>query len=415
MQISFIMKKLSFCLLLVILSQLITFGTADAAARQCQVYFNSEKVLNSKAYSEVLDISAVVETTNGVKVGNSLASALEKPEVKELLRATHRSYEILLTAKLPVIKGGGTLRLVVLNQRASNLAYNHVELTALLKVNPELANEIGFYRIEGEDNLVWAPDVKTVNFRLKKMAQKFGYKDGVWGYDQAAGVVDTMPYLNLLANGKFPFSGDADVNLSVHDSLHAVAFAVLNVTPGGRKVLEAAKSRNQIVLKINERLSTEVGGYYANNFIRSIATFLGSDAMERTMLLTIVLTGNHDYFSASKVRENNSGNYFTKQNKETTLERITELLKLFNYSHKTFEQALDMVAPVGDPNREKIKTIFIEEISTLKSASLAQINSAAKQIMKFMPDDLFSDTARAGSVKNSKLENHDPAGIETLH
>lgn len=223
-----------------------------------------------------------------------------------------------------------------------------------------------------------------------------------------------MPYLNLLARGKFPFSGDADVNLSVHDAMHSIAFAVLNVTPGGRDVLESAKSRNQIILKINERLKNEVDPYYSRKFIDNIATYLSSDSLERTMLLSIVLTGNHDYFSAARARDNNSGVYFKKQNKETTVERITELLKLFNYSHKTFEQALNELAPEGDAHRAAVKKIFTEEIRELKSASLTSIKAAAKQIIKFMPDEIFGDNVRAGSTTNSKLENHDPAGPETL-
>lgn len=410
------MKKFGFCLLVIILSQLLGFSRVDAAARQCNVYFNSPAPrLNSSAYAEALDVTTKVETISGLRVGNSLSEALAKPEVQEIIRGNRRNYEIMLVAKLPAREGGGTLHLVVLNERESNLAYNHVELTTLLRVNPELANEIGFYRVEGEQNLVWVPDVKTVNFRLKRLAQKFGYSDGVWGYAVAEGVVDTMPYLRLLAQGRFPFSGDADVNLSVHDSMHAVAFAILNVTPGGREVLEAAKSRTQIILKIHERLSSEVEGYYASRFLNSIATYLAPDAMERTMLLSIILTGNHDYFSAARVRNNDSGRLFKKQNKETTIARITELLKLYNYSHKTFEQALNDLAPEGDPNREKIKKIFIKEIRILKSASFAEIKKAARMMLKFMPAKFFGENVAPGNTRNSVSENHDPAGPETLH
>lgn len=410
-----VMKKLGFCLFLIILSQLLGLSHAGAAVRQCNIYFDGPVPrLNSSGYTEALNISAKVETLRGLPVGNSLAEALAKPEVQEIIRGSRRNYEIMLVAKLPAREGGGTLRLVVLNERDNNLAYNHVELTALLKVNPELANEVGFYRVEGEQNLVWAPDIKTVNFRLKRLARKFGYKEGVWGYSVAEGVVDTMPYLRLLAKGRFPFSGEADVNLSVHDSMHAVAFAILNVTPGGREVLEAAKSRTQIILKIHERLSSEVEEYYASRFLNNIATYLAPDAMERTMLLSIILTGNHDYFSAARIRDNDSSRLFKKQNKETTISRITELLKLYNYSHKTFEQALNDLAPEGDPNREKIKKIFIKEIKVLKSASLAEIKKAARMIIKFMPAKIFGENVAPGSTRNSFSENHDPAGPETL-
>lgn len=410
------MKKLGFCLLLIILSQLLAVSHVDAAANRCNIYFEGPAPrLNSATYTEALDIAAKVETLSGLPVGNSLAQALAKPEVQDIIRGNRRNYEILLVAKLPAREGGGALRLVVLNERDSNLAYNHVELTTLLKVNPELANEIGFYRVEGEQSLVWAPDIKTVNFRLKQLARKFGYSDGIWGYSEAEGVVDTMPYLRLLAKGRFPFSGNTDINLSVHDSMHAVAFAILNVTPGGREVLEAAKSRTQIILKIHERLSAEVDSYYASRFLNSIATYLAPDAMERTMLLSIILTGNHDYFSAARVRDNNSGRLFKKQNKETTIARITELLKLFNYSHKTFEQALNDLAPEGDPNREKIKKIFVKEIRILKSASLAEIKKAARMIIKFMPAQMFGENVAPGNTRNSITENHDPAGPETLN
>lgn len=383
------------------------------------MYFNASTSLaprlNSKNYTEVLDLAAVVKSASGDLMGNSLTEALVKPEVKELIRNnSNRYHEVLLTAQLPASQGGGLLRLVVLDQRQGNLAYNHIELTTLLKVNPELANEIGFYRVEGNDNLVWTPDIVSVNHRLKKLAQKYGYSDSIWSYEAATGVVDTMPYLKMLQKGKFPFSGIGDINLSVHDSMHAVAFAVLNITAGGREVLAAAKSRTKVILRINERLKNEVDGYYSNKFINAVAKYLSSDAMERTMLLTIVLTGNHDYFSASNVRSDNNGLYFTKQNKETTLSRIAELLKLFNFSHKTFEEALNQLAPAGDPNHEKIKKIFIKEIKNLKSASLAEIKSATEQIIKFMPDEIFGDNVSSGSTKNSNFENHDPAGAETL-
>lgn len=409
------MKKTGLLFLLIIATQLLSFVEASSAGRQCQAYFDgAPPKLNSKTYTEKLDIAAKVETLDGIAVGGSLLEALAKPEVQQLLRQNRRVYDILLTAKLPAREGGGQLRLVVLNETTRNLAYNHVELTTLLQVNPELANEIGFYRVNGEQSLVWAPDIKTVNFRLKKLAQKFGYSDGVWGYAEAAGVVETMPYLQLLSKGKFPFSGDADVNLSVHDSMHAVAFAVLNVTPGGREVLEAAKSRTRIVLKIHDRLTREVDEYYANRFLSQIATYLASDALERTMLLSIVLTGNHDYFSASQVRSAGSRPLFQKQNKETTIARVTELLKLFNYSHKTFAEALDLLAPEGDLNREKIKKIFVREIRSLRSASLAEIKSAARKIIKFMPANIFGPNVPPGETRNSVTENHDPAGPETL-
>jgi hypothetical protein len=176
---------------------------------------------------------------------------------------------------------------------------------------------------------------------MKTLAQKFGFTDSVWSYGEAAGVVATKPYLELLAKGQFPFSGNADVNLSVHDAMHSIAFAVLNVTAGGRSVLKAAKSRNDIILRIEKRLQTEVSNDYAHFFLERISTYISSDPMERTMLLTILLTGNYDYFSALRVRSNEGQPFFSKQNPTTTKKRILELLRLFNYGTLTFEQALN--------------------------------------------------------------------------
>jgi hypothetical protein len=302
-----------------------------------------------------------------------------------------------------------------LNEGSGNRAHNHVELTALLRVNPELANALGFYRVEGYHDVVWAPDITTVNFRMRKLARQYGYSNSIWGYEAAAGVISTRPYLELLAQAKFPFSGDADVNLSVHDAMHSVAFTVLNITDGGRSVLRAAESRNRVILNIDRRLQNEIGGQYSNKFVEKLAEHISSDPMERTMLLTIILTGNYDYFSAYSVRSNNSGRYFSKQNPTTTQARIRELLRLYNYGTMSFATALDRLAPQGDPKRAAIQRIFQEELVGLKSASEAEMNQAATDIMQFIPQNVLGRNVAQGPTTNSAVGgDFTPAGPETL-
>ena len=403
-------------MLYVLFLQLFGVGQVEAAARQCSIYFETVRgatsaPLNSENYIELFDLKAKVHDPQGRMVGTSLEKALSQPEVKASIRDTRRFYQILLTAKLSTREGGGTLRLVTLNEGAANLAYNHVELTSLLNVNPELANELGFYRVADRSNVVWVPDVTTVNFRMQRLAKKFGYSEGVWSYAAALGVVDTIPYLELLANGKFPFSGEADMNLAVHDAMHSIAFGVLNVTPGSRAVLEAAKTRNQIVVKIIKRLQTEVSSSYAARFTQN-STRISSEAMELTMLLSVVLTGNYDYFSAFNARGETVPKFHKFQNRSNTVARIVQLLKIFNYGHITFAQALDNLAPAGDPNREKIKAIFKDEVRQLKAANSVQIQQAAAQLSKFIPDFVFRNNIGAGETRVTAEDT--AAGPETL-
>ena len=368
--------------------------------------------LNSKNYTELTDMRLKVMNARGEKTGSSLKEAVAKPEIQQILNAQHGPHQILLRAKLPPREGGGQLKLVTLDIGSGNRAYNHIELVALLHTNPELANSLGLIRVEGHEDVAWVPDMTTLNFRLNRMAKQYGFADAKWSYGEAQGVVSTLPYLHLLADGKFPFSSENDINLSIHDSMHAVAFTVMNMTPGGRKVLDVAKSRNQIILKIHERLSAlSDSQYYASSFLDSYAKYLSPDSLERTMLLTIVMTGNFDYFSAHEARQ--QGHFFSPQNKTVTTKRIAELMKLFSYGQKTFEEVLNLIAPEGDENRAAIKTIFVEELAALKPIADADFEAAARQIIKFVPRAILTDPNTEAQILPNRFQ-YSAAGPETL-
>lgn len=372
--------------------------------------------LNSHEYIEKLDQPFEVKNEAGLVVGASLKEALSNPEVQQMLQAQqHSRYKILLRAKIPEADGGGQLRLTTLNTGPGNLAYNHVELVALLKVNPELANELGIFRVEGFDNMAWIADMPALNHRMLQLAKKYGYQSVKWDYGEAQGVVSTMPYLQLLKNGKFPFSGEADVNLAVHDGMHAVAFAVMNITPGGRQVLDVARSRNEVILNIHSRLSElPDGAALANKFVESIAKHISPDSLERTMLLTIILTGNYDYFSASAAAGNPMRS--TPQNRELTQKRILELLKLYRDGQITFATALERLIPEGSEGYPEVRRIFVEEIRNLKKVDESVLEKAATDILAFIPDYIFTSSDTTGKTKPSIRfpDVGQSAGPETL-
>jgi hypothetical protein len=73
------------------------------------------------------------------------------------------------------------------------------------------------------------------------------------------------------------------------------------------------------------------------------------------------------------------------------------------------------LAPEGDVNREKIKSIFREEIVHLKSASEAEMRRATNEIMAFIPEKVLSDSAPEGTTEVSRAGGRFvPAGRETL-
>ena len=100
--------------------------------------------------------------------------------------------------------------------------------------------------------------------------------------------------------------------------MHAVSFAALNSTRATRDVMEIAKKRNASVLNIYNKLIEQMPEV-AYAFEHS-ASLLASDPMERTMLLTILMTGNFGYFSPNSARY--QGRSHSLQNKEITRERV---------------------------------------------------------------------------------------------
>lgn len=416
------MKKYKLMLPILALFTLILPGHFSFAAQTChsihqplQLLSYNFRPLNSDRYIEALDFRAEVKDLDGKKVASSLQEALRQPQVKTLMeKFKGEPHQILLRAQLSAEEGGGFLKLVTLDDGFGNRAYNHVELVALLRANPQLANFLGMYRVEGYPSIVWVPDMTTINFRLNKMSQQFKQGTAVWRYGPAEGVVDTKPYLQLLADGKFPFSSEKDVNLSIHDSMHSVAFAVLNSTAGGRKVLEAAKSRNQAALRIYDKLIAANEIYMAETFLKEHVARISPDSMERTMLLTIILTGNFDYFSASEVRSSYLPRFYSLQNRNTTQKRVFELLKFFSRGGGTFAQALLQLVPPTSPNYSRVKEIFVSEIRNLKVVDEATLQQATAEVMEFIPKKIFSDVIPESENIRGNFFKVQPAELEPL-
>ena len=322
-------------------------------------------------------------------------------EVKQLIESgRNRTHQIIGIVKISENLGGGQLRLVSLDVSNHNLAYNHQELIALLEVNPSLANRIGFFKVEGYENLVWAPDIVQLNYRSKLIAKEYGISSAQWSYGPANGVVAFKPYIELLANGKFPFSSDSDVNLSVHDVMHSVSFTALNSTPAARKVMKIAQKRNQSVLKIYSELQSKIPSL-ASSFEHQ-ATMLASDPMERTMLLTILMTGNYGYFSPSTSRA--EGKFFQLQNKEITLERVKGLLRLYSQGAENFKSIHEKLKYQIQSEDQKVlfKKIVQDEIDLTKFASDKLIDQASREIVElFFPSILFSDSPQVKEIQSA--------------
>ncbi|MES3036834.1 MAG: hypothetical protein V4736_02925 [Bdellovibrionota bacterium] len=378
-----------------------------ALAQSCVDAFTVLKNFRTNSFEE-LNIPGKIKIGEW-ELTEPFKTAINRPEIKQYLdQSKNTQYKLLGEAKLPPEKGGGRLRLVSLNITNGNRAYNHQELVALLHVNPRLANELGMYRVEGYENIVWVPDEATVNFRLKALAQKRGFPDAIWKYGTANGVVATMPYLKLLADGKFPFSVDSDINLSIHDGMHAIAFGALNSTPHSRKVMEAALSRNKVLMSIHARIQNEMPGkadQLNRRLIDNHASMLSPDSMERTMLLTILFTGNYGYFSPSEALA--GGSYSKLKNREITKKRLEVLLKYFNNGSKTFKPVMDdMVSSLGlmgNPiEKAKLKSIITEEVGKLKKASDADIEKASDELFDFFRDDQFTDEPQTYTTDAAK-------------
>jgi len=346
-------------------------------------------------HPEILDIHAPI-LLNGQVVAQSFHEALQKPEVQNAIAINQNTpYKIILEAEIPASEGGGRLRLTSLNTGSGNRAYNHVELIALLHTNPLLANFLGLYRVEGSDTIAWVPDVTQMNHRLKVLAQVRGFSEPVFAYEAANGVVATEPYLKMLSNGRFPFSNNNDVNLFIHDAMHAVSFAALNGTAPTRRIMQAAKSRNQVALKIADRLKNEisggVGAQLEQRMINNEIPNISPDSLERTMLLTILMTGNYDYFSAYNAHSQNPAAYGSKQNRELTKKRIAELLKLYNHGNISFKKVLEKMSQDQPANVvDQMKKIFNEEVAHLVVASDQDIQEGSIELLDFFAKDIFA-------------------------
>ncbi|RYZ77214.1 MAG: hypothetical protein EOP06_30570, partial [Proteobacteria bacterium] len=238
---------------------------------------------------------------NGVAVGKNFKEALTNADVKQAIENSKTTTnKIILEAQMSAKDGGGRLRLVTLDTSRYNLAYNHVELVALLKVNPRLANALGIHEVEGYENMAWIPDVTQMNYNLQRLAREKGFDRAIFSYEAANGIVGPKPYLELLTNGKFPFSNNNELNLVTHDAMHSVSFAVMNGTLNGRKVLRAAQRRSEVSVNIMNRLVAEMGsdGPRLSDYVLNKSAAISTDSLERTMLLTVLVTGNYDYFSS---------------------------------------------------------------------------------------------------------------------
>jgi predicted HTH domain antitoxin len=160
--------------------------------------------------------------------------------------------------------------------------------------------------------------------------------------------------------------------------------------------MEAAKMRNQVLLKILKRIKNEMGekGQHLGQEFMSLASDLSPDSLERTMLLTILITGNYDYFSAYNSRTANT--FYEKQNKEVTQKRLIELLKIYNYGYISFKETAEILsASVPTEQQVLLKRIFEEEAAHLVPASELEIRRASVELLDFFSNDIFSDTAPA--------------------
>ncbi len=373
--------------------------TVVLAAPACQSMFSSAR--NGIPFNQdLLEVSGSFQFKNfnyDGKLADFARTSLYKKVLETASTATSRIHG---RVKIDETLGGGYLRLTRLTLSRSNLAYNHLEVVALLKMNPDLAHRLGFFEVPGYDNLVWIPDIVQMNHRLSLIAQEQGIGEASWSYAAADGVLDFQPYIKMLSEGHFPFSNDSDMNLAIHDAMHAVAFAALNSTASSRKVMFAARTRSENVYALYLRLKNEFPEVV--NSFEAHSGLLVSDGLEKTMLLTILITGNYNYFSVSnRVVE---GRFQELQNKEITASRIARLLKLYangNVNFKKFYSLLNKRA-LSSSRQKKLKLLFQEIIDRLEVTSESTLTKAANELLqKFFNSQMFSNSL---DVKNSQSE-----------
>lgn len=325
----------------------------------------------------------------------AFSDLLQRSDFKQLLEAeNNNSFRVIARLNLENEFSHQRLRLVNLNIGNGNRAYNHQELVALLNLNPELTAKLGLYKVEGYESFAWIPDMASLNERLKFLAEESGAQEPIWSYAQAEGVVSFQPYLKMLSEGKFPFSSENDINLFVHDTMHAVAFSALNSTPAARRIAEIARTRNKILYKVIERLRNELS--YSSYSVESVAKNIATDPMERTMLLTILMTGNHHYFSPSVARD--EGRFYTQQDPVITEKRVEHVLNLISRGANDFYSLYEHVINSSNNHalgtkadwQSKVSRIFNEEMMHLELPNQNEIQSAAKDIVeKFFAKKIF--------------------------
>lgn len=385
---------------LLVLAIFIPATNSFAGAPNChQILIESQLIPKKSIKANLLQLRGTF-TINNKEYKGEFSEILKNADVKSYLEQNRNQvYKILGKHKMPDSLGGGYLRLVTLNLDNGNRAYNHQELAALLKVNPQLANKIGFFAVEGFENMVWAPDMTQTNHRLKQIAQANGIARATWSYGMAEGVVSFKPYIELLANGKFPFSTDNDVNLSVHDVMHAVSFSALNSSVHAQKVMEVAQTRNAAVLRLYERLMKEFP--QLDQLFQREAKMISSDPMERTMMLTIQLTGNYGYFSPSVSRD--AGRPGSPQNKQVTTERVKNLLRLFTQGAVNFKQVYEnMKSSAPAEKQAALKKLFQDEIKHIKYAREEDMQKASEEIVEaFFAKSIFSDDAEVKTTQQA--------------
>lgn len=373
----------------VIIVVVLFFGTISFAQNSCRKLFIENAIAFDRA---LLDVQGEI-VIGDFKFHGFLQEIVKQTEIKKLIEENAgKAHQVLAKVKLASEIGGGELRLVTLDISDGNRAYNHQEVVALLRINPQLANRLGFFAVEGHENIIWAPDIEQMNHRLRAVAQEHGFESALWSYGKAVGVISFGPYIELLSSGRFPYSTDSDVNLSIHDAMHAVSFAALNSTPAARKVMEIALKRNQSVKNIYTKLN-ELSPSLAR-LLESRGTMISTDPMERTMLLTIQMTGNFGYFSPSIARA--EGKHSVPQFKPLTLERIKILLKLYSQGGMSFKGMFEQVVKNSNIDAEvlqKLRKIFQDEVDKTEFASEELLVTASEELIEFFfPKAIFSNT-----------------------
>lgn len=366
---------------------LVNSGTAQGAIL-CQSYFQDNE-LRTTFDKGLLRLAGRFVFKTLTFDGDIKQLSKSSEYIKILENAKNSRARLFGALEMPQRLGGGKLRLVRLTLNDSNIAYNHIELLALLQVNPELAHRIGLFEVPGYENLVWIPDVVQLNYRLKLIAEEQGIDGATWGYAPANGVIDFQPYIEMLSTGRFPFSNDKDLNLAVHDVMHATAFAAVNSTPASKKVMQASLKRAELVHNLYLQIKSDFPE--VKNSFEKNAGLLVSDGLEKTMLLTILMTGNYNYFSALNQRK--SGKVFDPQNKDITVQRVKKLLRLFvngNVNFKKFHSLLRKES-LSDSRKEKLIGLFQKTIRQLVSVGEAEYQNAAVEIVnQFFNPKIFS-------------------------